>query len=136
MAMSTQSSGSPFVSPNVTPMIDVLLVLLILFLVIMPEKPLGLSAMVPQPPPPGAASVERPTDVFLSVESDGSLLLNQDRVAVSDLSERLGQVLRARGDGLTLFIRGANDLEFQRVAQVIDVAKGVGLQRLALMDHD
>lgn len=136
MAMSTQSSGSPFVSPNVTPMIDVLLVLLILFLVIMPEKPLGLSAMVPQPPPPDAASVERPSDVVLSVESDGSLLLNQDRVAVSDLSERLAQVLRARGDGLTLFIRGANDLEFQRVAQVIDVAKGVGLQRLALMDHD
>jgi len=116
---------------NITPMIDVLLVLIIIFMVITPLSPVGLNTLLPAPAPEGPAR-PRLQDIVVTVQRDGTLLLNSERVACASLPGRLAQIFQARGDTV-IFLRGDGDLEYSRVAEVIDAAKGAGLQRVALM---
>ena len=116
---------------NITPMIDVLLVLIIIFMVITPLSPVGLNTLLPAPAPEGPAR-PRLQDIVVTVQRDGTLLLNSERVARASLPGRLAQIFQARSDTV-IFLRGDGDLEYSRVAEVIDAAKGAGLQRVALM---
>jgi len=117
---------------NVTPMIDILLVLIIIFMV-MPHKSKGLDAQVPQP-----SSDSRPPaveeDIVLTVEGGGSVRVNQDAIAVDQLGPRLLAIFKTTARPV-VFIRGKKDLAFEEVAQVIDIAKGAGFQRIALMNE-
>ncbi len=115
---------------NVTPLIDVLLVLLIIFMVIAPSLSTGLKTLVPQPSDDKAS--EPRDDIVISVAGDGTVQINQVTVAVSDLGERLKGVLK-NAPHHVIFVRGDRDLDFQHIAEVIDIAKGVGLDRVALM---
>jgi biopolymer transport protein ExbD len=116
---------------NMTPMIDVLLVLIIIFMVITPTTSHGLNALVPQPESgPGAAAPSG--DIVITVNGDRTVSINQETVALADLPGRL-QRLYANHPGHPLFVRGGKGLEFQQVAEVIDIARGVGLDRIALM---
>ena len=117
---------------NMTPMIDVLLVLIIIFMVITPLTPTGLRTLVPQPP--DAAEHESSRDIVVTVERDGSIRLNAERIELLTLYERLSQIYQVRGDTV-LFVRGDQHLEFRQIAAVIDIAKGAGLQRVALMTN-
>lgn len=117
---------------NMTPMIDVLLVLIIIFMVITPLTPAGLRTLVPQPP--DAAEHESLRDIVLTVERDGSIRLNAERIDLLALHERLSRIYQVRGDTV-LFVRGDQRLEFRQIAAVIDIAKGAGLQRVALMTN-
>ena len=116
-----------------TPMIDVLLVLIIIFMVITPLTPAGLRTLVPQPPP-DAAEHESSRDIVVTVERDGSMLINAERIELLALPGRLSEIYHARGDTV-LFVRGDQQLEFRQIAAVIDIAKGAGLQRVALMTN-
>jgi biopolymer transport protein TolR len=116
---------------NVTPMIDVLLVLIIIFMLIVPVPPRGLNALVPQESPPGQPSSPS-QDVVISIRADGTVLLNQDVVELANLEERLKQVFKTNTNR-PIFIRGEGKLDFEKVAQVIDLAKGAGLERIGLM---
>ena len=131
MSMNLGSKGQK-AEINVTPMIDVLLVLIIIFMVITPVTPRGLRAMVPSqadaPQPP--ASVSR--DIVISVAKDGVIEINQQRVELAVLSERLADLFR-RHINDHVFVRGDRGLDFQVVAQVIDVARGAGWERIGLM---
>ena len=117
---------------NVTPMIDILLVLIIIFMV-MPHKSKGLDAQVPQP-----SSDSRPPaveeDIVLTVEGGGSVRVNQDAIAVDQLGPRLLAIFKTTARPV-VFIRGKKDLAFEEVARVIDIAKGAGFQRIALMNE-
>jgi len=126
------SGGDSRAEINMTPMIDVLLVLLIIFMVITPLTPAGLRTLVPQPR--DAAAHESSTDIVVTVERDGSMLLNAERIELLALPGRLSHIYRARGDTV-LFVRGDQHLEFRQIAAVIDIAKGAGLQRVALMTN-
>ena len=117
---------------NVTPMIDVLLVLIIIFMVITPLAPTGLRALVPQPAPPERDDQPQRTDIVVTVGKNDLVLINGQRIQLSQLPVRLARIFQTRGDDV-IFIAGDKDLEFRRIADVIDLANGAGLRRVALM---
>jgi len=117
---------------NVTPFIDILLVLLVIFMTITPTMPTGLNAAVPQLPPPGPHRQEPEKTIVLSMNRNGVIRINQEEVEPSHLIERLQDIFKTRNDR-TIFVQGDNALLFNDVAQVIDAAKGAGVTRIGLM---
>ncbi len=134
MGMAVGGSGSgPKCDINMTPMIDVLLVLLIIFMIITPMTPHGLEALVPQPPPPGAqASAADNRTVVVIIEKDKSMMINTEPTDEQRLGKRLEDIFKTRAERV-VFIKGHPDLEYQNVARVIDIAKGAGIDKVGLM---
>jgi len=116
-------------------MIDVLLVLIIIFMVLTPLTSMGLRTLVPQPLPPDREDQHQWRDIVVTVRKHSLVLINSEPVDLSNLSDRLAQSFRVRGDGV-IFVRGDKDLEFRRIAEVIDIAKGSGFQRVVLTAFD
>src|SRR5579863_5293388 len=121
MAMLVGGSG-PKAELNVTPLIDVLLVLLIIFMVISPTLSNGLDTLVPQPADQRASSPS--DDILLTVSANGTVRIGQETVGVADLENRLKAIFKNTADHV-VFVRGDKDLDFEQVADVIDIAKGV-----------
>jgi biopolymer transport protein TolR len=133
MSMAVGGTGSLKCDMNVTPFIDVLLVLLIIFMVIAPVTPKGLSALVPQPAKPN----EQPSQsdlrtVVISIAKDKSLMINQDAVQEADLQTRLEDIFKSRAERV-VFVKGDPDLEYGPVANVIDTAHAAGIDKVGLM---
>jgi biopolymer transport protein ExbD len=118
--------------PNVVPLIDILLVLLVIFMIIPHRR--GLRVEVPQPSPDLPSSV-RPTVVVVQVLADGSLRLNQEPVKWDELEFRLSEVFKVRADR-TAFIRGDGSVEFAAVARVIDAMHTTGIAPIGLLTQD
>jgi biopolymer transport protein TolR len=126
-------SGKTAAVINVTPMIDILLVLLITFMV-MPSHTTGLKSEVPEPAPENAPSLPHPEDVVLRIQKDRSIDINSQPVLMLELEGRLKTLFAARPGGV-LFVDGAHELEFADVAAVIDVAQGAGVARIGLITN-
>lgn len=113
---------------NVTPLVDVLLVLLIIFMIISPVKPQGLEAEIPQPPKPDSQpQIER--SVVAEVVRSGEQVqvrINQQAVEWSRLEAQLTEIYKTRAQRV-LFIRGEDDLDFVEVIRVVDAAKATKL---------
>jgi biopolymer transport protein TolR len=117
---------------NVTPMIDVMLVLIIIFMVITPLKQVGLNTLVPQTAAPNQEPAAPANDIVITVHRDNTVSLNQEMLPAAELEERLRRLFRNRPSRV-IFVRGEKDLEFGQVAEVIDRAHGAGVYRIALM---
>ena len=118
---------------NMTPMIDVLLVLIIIFMVITPLTPKGLEALVPQPPKadqPQSQADQR--TVVIVINRDKSMMINQEPTDEQRLGPRLEEIFKTRAERV-VFVKGDNDLEYQYVAKAIDIAHGAGIDKVGLM---
>lgn len=133
--------GSPrpaafLVEPNVTPMIDVLLVLLIAFMVVVPLSRQAVELVLPAQGRGVSDRVPgRVSPLVLSVERGGRYALNREEVAPDELARRL-QALTARVPGRVLFVHGAPDASYQEVIRALDAARGAGVERLALAPRE
>jgi biopolymer transport protein TolR len=131
MGMSTGAKGQNS-EINVTPMIDVLLVLIIIFMVITPITPRGLPALLPQSAPETTPPDPPQHDIVITVLADRQVSLNQEVMNLGRLEDRLTGLFKTRTTKV-VFIRGDKGLEFGEVAEVMDVAKGAGVVRIGLM---
>ena len=141
MAMSMGGSGASAPQMNVTPLIDVLLVLIIIFMIIVAQsKEKGFKTEIPQPPAtndPSPPSV-RTIVIQLGAAKGGdlpALSINQQDVSWPDLKSKLQDIFKTRAERVA-FVQGDDDVNFEYVAYVIDTARDAGVERLGLMPKE
>jgi biopolymer transport protein TolR len=138
MAFST-AGGRPFQADiNITPMIDVLLVLIIVFMVVVSMSPdKGLEAQIPQPAPESNSSPPPVSTIVIQVGWAGDkqapvLRINQESVSWANLHDRLFDIFKQRADHVA-FVKGDDDVDFQYIADTIAIARNSGVERIGLL---
>jgi len=133
MGMDVGSSTGAMSSPNVVPLIDILLVLIIIFMVITPLTPKGLDTLVPQPSPNQQQNQELENKtVVVQVLKGDKLKINNEDATWETLGPRIEQVFKDRAEKVA-FVKGDNDIEFRQVAHAIDIMRGAGIDKVGLI---
>jgi len=141
MAFSMAGGGPSGPQINVTPLIDVLLTLIIMFmLVVSMDKRYQEKVLIPEPPKDAASQPTPERTVVIQVvwtakNTPPTVKINRDDVRWEDLETRLAQIYLKRAEKVA-FVRGDADVDFQYVADVIDQAHHAGVQRIGLLTQD
>jgi biopolymer transport protein TolR len=132
MDVGSNSSGA-MSSPNVVPLIDILLVLIIIFMVITPLTPKGLDTLVPQPSPNQQQNQELENKtVVVQVLKGDKLKINNEDATWETLGPRIEQVFKDRAEKVA-FVKGDSDVLFMSVARAIDIMRGAGIDKVGLI---
>jgi biopolymer transport protein TolR len=141
MAFSSAGNGSLRAEINITPLIDVLLVLIIVFMVVESmSRQKGLEAQIPQPARDSSQSPPVDRTIVIQVEwnakdQNAVLKINQDAVSWNDLEPVLHDIFKQRAERVA-FVKGDDDVDFDYVAQVIDRAREAGVDRVGLLTKE
>jgi biopolymer transport protein TolR len=126
MSMSASGGGNVKAEPNVTPMIDVMLVLLIIFMLVVPAISAGFQAIPPQgvnlKPHP-----EEERDQVLGIDANGQYFLNKAPIPNPELAQRLKAIYDNRTEDKLLYIKAHKDLEYSKVLDALDIASRNGV---------
>jgi biopolymer transport protein TolR len=136
MGMGGGNTGGAMSDMNVTPLIDVLLVLLIIFMVIVPVTPRGLDTLVPQPPKDHKEEPQNDRTIVVSIQSNGagapSYLINETTMNKAELEPKLAEIFATRQEKV-MFVKGDKDLDFSKVAEVIDFGHQANVDNIGLL---
>jgi biopolymer transport protein TolR len=121
MGMSVGGGGGIKAEPNVVPMIDIMLVLLIIFMLVIPSVSAGFQAVPPQgqnlKPHP-----EEDTDQVLGIDADGQYYLNRAPIVNADLGKHLEEIFGSREEDFLLYVKAHKDLEYSKILDALDIA--------------
>ncbi len=136
MGMGGGNTGGAVSEINVTPLIDVLLVLLIIFMVIVPVTPRGLDTLVPQPPKDKQQDQPNDRTIVVQVQSNGAAApaykINDTSFNKSEIEGKLADIFATRQEKV-MFVKGDKDLDFSKVAEVIDMGHQAGVDNIGLL---
>ncbi|MGH7561717.1 MAG: ExbD/TolR family protein [Gemmatimonadales bacterium] len=132
MAISVRQAGQTEVrsEPNVIPMIDVMLVLLIIFMIVTPLIANGFKAQMPQ----GKNLDKRPegdNEVVLGIDAGGNFFLNGNAIAAATLEDRLRAIYDARTEDKIMYFRADQNLKFEKVQEAVETARRAGVRVMA-----
>jgi biopolymer transport protein ExbD len=141
MAFSMAGSGPSNPQINITPLIDVLLTLIVVFMVVVSmDKERGETAQIPQPDQKQNANIAQPRTIVIQLlwtkdDQAPTVKINQENVRWEDLEMQLERIYLQRAEKVA-FVRGDADVDFQYVADVIDLAHHAGVNRIGLLTMD
>ena len=136
MGMSGASGGGAMRDPNVTPIIDVMLVLLIIFMVVTPLTQAGHDVELPESAENLAENVEPdPNQLVLDIDAAGRITINKQPVTSEELPLRIRDIFETRADK-TIFLRAAPTIKYGEVVAILDIARGNGVVRVGIVPPD
>lgn len=136
MGMAVGGNKGVMADPNIVPLIDVLLVLIIIFMVITPTISQGLDTIVPQPPPPNQKENQDLLNktIVVVVGANGDVMINQDKSSWSQLGATLSKIFAERAEKVA-FVKGDDSTEFSDVARAISIMKASGIDHVGLITN-